>query len=98
MGAAVDASSTEMVYVLAAGTAFHVNVGVAVDVVPVGLTGTGAGGTSAGTVIESELLHGPLPAAFAVRIHQVATPGARATEGVTAQTPVPDAHPAAAAV
>ena len=42
-------------------------------------------------------LHGPVPAAFDVRIHQVAAPGAKVTPGLTVHVPVPPPHPTAAA-
>jgi hypothetical protein len=68
--------------------------------VPVGAVIAIAGAVvsaAAGTVMLTPALQ-VLPAVFVVRIHQVAAPGASAMPGLTVQVPVPDPHPAAAAV
>jgi hypothetical protein len=43
-------------------------------------------------------LHGPAPASFKVWSHHCAAPLAKAVVGVTEHVPVPEAHPASAAV
>ena len=50
------------------------------------------------TLNDISSLQGPQPALFQVWIHQVAEPEARAVDGVREQVPVPEAHPACAAV
>ena len=69
-------------------------------IVPVGARSVAAPGgvnVPADTTKLKAVLHGPFPAAFDVRIHQVAAPEASVTPGLTVHVPVPAPHPAAAA-
>src|SRR3990172_2791245 len=92
---------------MAPETAAHVYVGVELLSVPLGPRRVGARGVrgrgtalpaGGATANSKPSLQGPGPVLFQARTHQRPVPGARRVFGVTAQVPVPAAHPAVAAV
>src|SRR5436190_407897 len=83
----------------ARATAFHMNVGVEVAMLPAGASSVaGPGGGVPNTVKGIRALHGPLPEALAVTIHHWPAPGVSSTLGVSEHAPVPPAQPAWVAV
>src|SRR2546422_617099 len=94
-----ELSSTHSRYCVALATAFHVNVGVEVAMMPAGAnSGRGPGGGGAETSEVTAALHGPLPEALAVTIHHWPAPGVSSRLGVSEHVPVPPAQPAWVAV
>src|SRR2546428_171890 len=94
-----ELSSTHSRYCVALATAFHVNVGVDVAMLPDGASSVAApGGGVPATVKDIPALHGPLPEALRVTIHHWPGPGLGGTLGVSEHVPVPPAHPAWPAV
>src|SRR5947209_2187584 len=94
-----ELSSSHSRYCVAVATAFHVNVGVDVAMLPAGATRVaGPGGGVPATVKANPALHGPLPDTLFVTIHHWPAPGLSVTLGVREHIPVPLAHPACAAV
>src|SRR5437867_11347934 len=93
-----ELSSSHSRYCVALATAFHVNVGVDVAMLPAGATSVAApGGGVPASVKVPRALHGPLPAALLVTIHHWPAPGVSSTLGVSERVPVPLAPPACAA-
>src|SRR2546425_96302 len=94
-----ELSSTHSRYCVALATAFHVNVGVDVAMLPAGASRVAApGGGVPATVYGSPALHGPSAEPLVVTIHHSPTPGLRSTLGVSEHVPVPPAQPAWVAV
>ena len=94
-----ELSSSHSRYCVAVATAFHVNVGVDVAMMPAGATNVAApGGGVPATVKTPRALHGPLPDALIVTIHHWPVPGLSVTLGVNEHVPVPLSQPACAAV
>src|SRR5437867_2799157 len=94
-----ELSSTHSRYCVALATAFHMNVGVHVVMLPAGAGRVaGPGGGVPATVKAIRALHGPYPAPFPATIHHWPAPALSATLGVSEQVPVPPAQPACVAV
>src|SRR2546425_205906 len=94
-----ELSSSHSRYCVALATAFHVNVGVDVAMLPAGASRVAApGGGVPASVKGPRALHGPLPAALLVTIHHGPAPGDSSTLTVRDPVPVPLAQPASAAV
>src|SRR5438445_11881251 len=94
-----ELSSSHSRYCVAVATAFHVNVGVDVAMLPAGAISVAApGGGVPASVKTPRALHGPLPDALLVTIHHWPAPGVSSTLGVIEHVPVPPAQPACAAV
>src|SRR5437773_673949 len=94
-----ELSSTHSRYFVALATAFHMNVGVDVVMLPAGASSVaGPGGGVPTTVKAIPALHGPLPEALPVTIHHWPAPGVSSTLGVSEHAPVPPAQPAWVAV
>src|SRR2546426_274425 len=94
-----ELSSTHSRYCVALATAFHVNVGVDVAMLPAGASRVAApGGGVPATVKGSAALHGPLPDALFGTIDHWPTPGLSTTASVSEHVPVPLAQPAWVAV
>src|SRR2546425_1085665 len=94
-----ELSSTHSRYCVALATAFHVNVGVDVAMLPAAARrAPGPAGCPPATVYGSRALHGPLPEALPVTIHHCPAPGVSSTLGVSEHVPVPPVQPAWVAV
>src|SRR5437867_3195363 len=94
-----ELSSSHSRYCVALATAFHVNVGVDVVMLPAGASSVPARRSAdLGVVKAIPLLHGPLPDALFVTIHHWPAPGVSTTGSVSEHVPVPLAQPASVAV
>src|SRR5207249_3588717 len=94
-----ELSSTHSRYCVALATAFHMNVGVDVVMLPAGASRVaGPGGGVPGTVNVSAVLHGPLLVALVGTSDHWAAPGGSTTGGGSEHVPVPPAQPAWVAV
>src|SRR3989454_332730 len=94
-----ELSSSHSRYCVALATAFHVNVGVDVAMLPAGASCVARRDLrSSPTRRSSALLHGPLPDALFVTIHHWPAPGVSTTGSVSEHVPVPLAQPASVAV
>src|SRR5437870_5714490 len=93
-----ELSSSHSRYCVAVATAFHVNVGVDVAMLPAGAISVAApGGGVPASVKTPRALHGPLPDALLVTIHHWPAPGLSVTLGRREHIPVPLAYPARSA-
>src|SRR3989449_1023406 len=94
-----ELSSSHSRYCVALATAFHVNVGVDVAMLPAGATSVAAPGGGVPAAAEAtEALPRPLPDALPVTIHHWPAPGVSTTGSVSEHVPVPLAQPASVAV
>src|SRR5437773_1844823 len=94
-----ELSSSHSRYCVALATAFHVNVGVDVPMLPAGASPDAALFRAGSAVVKAiPPLHGPLPDALFVTIHHWPAPGVSTTGSVSEHVPVPLAQPASVAV
>src|SRR5437867_1245000 len=94
-----ELSSTHSRYFVALATAFHMNVGVDVVMLPAGASRVaGPGGGLPDTVSAIPPHTAPFRSALLVTIHHWPAPAVSATLGVSEHVPVPPAQPAWVAV